>query len=113
ENWNTFEDALNNVFNAQSTPLSNMNRNEINKTWNYWSAKTKEIMNKHIPYTYTAPKPFFTLSLKATKLYSALKHINKCLYYLTGNFSSNLTDANHHLSRAAILAEIDIPLITQ
>src|ERR1043165_9612670 len=70
-------------------------------------------MNKDIPYVYTAPKPFFALSLKATKLHSALKHINKCLYILANNSSNNLTKVNHHLSKAATLAEIEIPSLTQ
>src|ERR1043165_9250767 len=69
-------------------------------------------MNKDIPYVYTAPKPFFALLLKATKLHSALKHINKCLHILSNNSSNNLTKVNHHLSQAATLAEIEIsPLI--
>ena len=70
-------------------------------------------MNKNILYTFTAPKSFFALSLKTTKLHSALKHINKCLRHLSSDDLNKLTQANHHLLKAATLAEIDIPAITQ
>src|SRR5690242_18729964 len=104
KSWNSFKDSLNTFFNIQTLPLANMSKDVINKTWNFWSAKIKETMNKHIPYAYTAPKLFFALLLKATKLHSALKHINKCLHILSNNSLNNLTKVNHHLSKTATLA---------
>ena len=70
-------------------------------------------MNNNIPYTFTASKYFFALSLKTTKLHLVLKHINKYLCYLSNNQLYNLTQVNYHLLKAASLAEIDISSITQ
>src|SRR6185295_12298169 len=53
------------------------------------------------------------LSLKATKLHSALKNINKCLQSLSNSSLNDLSRINYYLSKVATLAEIDIPLITQ
>ena len=81
--------------------------------WNHWAAKIKETINKHIPYTFTASQPFFAISLKATKLYSALKNINRCLQHLLNNATNIIIQANYYLSKAATLVEINITPITQ
>ncbi|CAG8719042.1 11028_t:CDS:1, partial [Scutellospora calospora] len=67
--------------------------------------------NQLISITHTAPKQFFALSLNASKLYSALKHINKCYHILTFSLSSLSTKffsttLNKHLTKATSLAEL-------
>ena len=73
----------------------------------------KEAMNIHIPFTFTAPKHFYALSLKATKLHAALKNINRCINYLSSNPIGDIRNMNSCLRRAALLAEMDILLLTQ
>ena len=90
-----------------------MDKDDIDRTWNYWASKIKEAMNKHILYTFTASQPFFAMSLKATKLHSALKNINKCLQQLSNKAADTITQANQYLTKAATLAEININPITQ
>ena len=58
------------------------NEKELNRVWNKWNSIVKQAINKCIPYTFTSPHQFFALSLKATKLHSALKNINKTLRIL-------------------------------
>ena len=56
---------------------------ELNRCWNIWTTLVKNMMNKLISFTFTTPKNFYALSLKATHLHLALKSMNKCLRLLT------------------------------
>src|SRR5207253_2595402 len=65
---------------------------------------------KNIPTTYTAPKPFYALFLKASKLYQALNHINKCIYILVSTYTpfsiEYITElANKHLAKTNQITE--------
>ena len=58
------------------------------------------------------PKAFNALSLKATKLHSALKNIKKCLHYIvnirTPFLPPDIQILNTYLQKAVTLAEIEI-----
>ena len=47
---------------------------ELDRRWNIWTALVKNTMNKLIPFTFTTPKNFYALFLKATHLHLALKY---------------------------------------
>ena len=97
DKWEEFESSLNTLLDPQVTYLLKISTTDIDKVWNIWAAKIKEAMNTHIPFTFTALKHFYALSLKATKLYAALKNINRYINYLSSDPIGDITDANYCL----------------
>ncbi|CAG8779011.1 1216_t:CDS:2, partial [Gigaspora rosea] len=80
-------------------------------TTNVWANAVQQAANRYIPKTYTAPKTFHALSLKASRLHTAFTHINKCLHILAKaapplSMISIIQRANKHLSRALTAAQI-------
>ena len=66
---------------------------------------------------FTRPKPQYALSLKTSKLQTALKHINKCLHSLVSTLPPIeitywLTSLNKHITKATTLSGISIPSLT-
>ena len=111
ENWEEFSNKVHQVLTPILEDEIILDTKSLNRYWNIWSSNIIRTANQLIPSTHTAPKPFFALSLKVSKLYSILKHINKCYYILTS--SSPLLSIeylnsilNKHLSKATSLAEI-------
>ncbi|CAG8633387.1 536_t:CDS:1, partial [Scutellospora calospora] len=58
------------------------------------------------------PKMFNTLSLKTTKLYSALTHINKAIRLILITSTTSIFTINHHLSIVSKASEISINSVT-
>src|SRR5207253_9838111 len=85
----------------------------LNKLWHIWSQRIKEAIIKHIPHIFMVPKTFYSISLKSTKLYSALKNINKALNIIVTKTDTPLDTLNKHISKAAIQANLTIPNISQ
>src|SRR5260363_297420 len=73
----------------------------------------KRLINKHIPFSFTSPKTFYALSLKATHLHNALKIINKLLRKLNSVAIPPLHDVNNSLNKIGSLSDLTIPLLTQ
>jgi hypothetical protein len=110
ENWEEFSDKIhqNLMLIPNQEPITDAK--SLNKNWHIWSSNIVQVANQLIPTTHTITKPFYALSLKASKLHSALKHINKCLHTLTTISSPLSIDyfisiLNKHLSKATSLIE--------
>ena len=108
ENWEEFSNKIQQNFTLMSNQEPITDTKSLNRNWHIWSSKIIQVANQLIPTTHTVPKPFYALSLKASKLHSALKHINKCLHTLTTispplSIDYLIPILNKHLSRATIL----------
>jgi len=115
ENWENFIADVDMAFkDDQSADNSTWNSHELNKAWHTWSATVKKIINRHIPHTYTSPKNFNSLSLKATHLHLALKAINRCLRLLTMKpLDISLEKCNKFLHTTSTLAKLEITPLSQ
>ena len=74
-----FRENTQQMFLEKMDKVTITNEKELNRVQNKWNSIVKQNMNKYIPYIFTTLHQFFMLLLKATKLYSALKNINKAL----------------------------------
>src|SRR5438105_14490994 len=116
ENWEEFSKEINRTLTPILKDKQIFDTKELNRYWNIWSSNIIRIANQRIPTTHTAPKPFYALSLKASKLHSALKHINKCLHTLTTispplSIEYYIPILNKHLKKAASLIKTPSPSI--
>ncbi|CAG8495385.1 4860_t:CDS:2, partial [Gigaspora rosea] len=103
--------CVNEILGRTSLPAIVTDSEQLNRCWNVWANAVQQAANRHIPKTYIAPKTFYALSLKASKLHTALTHINKCLHILAKaaspvSITSVIQQANKHLSRALTAAQI-------
>ena len=118
DKWEEFRENTQQMFLEKIDKVIITNKKELNRVWNKQNSIVKQAMNRYILYTVTSPHQFFALSLKATKLHSALKNINKTLQILqlakppitTGYI---MTKINRKLSKINKLSEKQIPMITK
>lgn len=113
ENWNEFSTTVDDFFNNHPPQNTPWKTTQLNKAWNFWAAELKRIINKHIPFTFSLPKTFHSLSLKATKLHLALKLINKLLCDLTIYRTLSLESINQIIQKITTITEISILPLTQ
>ena len=109
DNWTDFTEAINI---SLANPPSAITPENLNKYWYIWSNQIKSAANLHIPFTFKAPKTFNALSLKTTKLYSALTHINKAIRLISVTPTTSTSTINHHLSIVIKATEISINPVT-
>ena len=115
EDWETFANQVNEYFNKHPAPPQHSVWDPplLNKTWNRWTSELKKLINENIPFTYSAPKTYYALSLKETKLHTAIKTLNKCLRHLTSASQIDLPLVNNLLAKTNKLSDIVItPLQT-
>src|SRR5260363_9431 len=80
DNWTEFADDLTKKMNKlQLQSPTIQDETQLNKYWNTWKNLLRSSINKHIPYTYSAPRTFHSHSFKATQLHKALTLINKTI----------------------------------
>ena len=111
EKWEDFANNIRSLLTTTPPPRTINNIDQINKSWHIWSSSLKQAANTHIPFTYTAPRPFHALSLKSTNLHNALKHINKCRHALhcakpPDTTMQTIQRVNSHLNKALSLAKM-------
>ena len=82
DKWEEFRENTQQMFLKKIDKVIITNEKELNRVQNKQKSIVKQAMNKCIPYTFTSPQQFFALLLKATKLHSVLKNINKTLRIL-------------------------------
>ena len=110
ENWKNFTKDIHKSL-TDTTPSRQITDSvSLNKSWHNWFSIVKHSANKNIPTTYTAPKPFHALSLKASKLHQVLNHINKCIHILVSTHTPFSIEyitklANKHLAKTNRITE--------
>ena len=82
ESWKDFSKTLELEFKSMQLIHNPSTLQHLDKLWNKWANSVKKTANRTIPITYTVPKTHHSFSLKATKLYLALKLTNKCLHLI-------------------------------
>lgn len=113
ENWEEFSKDIDHFFEQQELPDLPTDLAKLNKHWHTWSMAIKRLINKHIPFSFTSPKTFYALSLKAMHLHNALKIINKLLRKLNSAVIPPLHDVNNLLNKIGSLSDLTIPLLIQ
>ena len=109
DNWTDFTEAINI---SLANPPSAITPENLNKYWYIWSNQIKSAANLHILFTFKAPKTFNALSLKTTKLHSALTHINKAIRLISVTPTTSTSTINHYLSIVTKATEISINPVT-
>lgn len=117
DNWTEFADDLTKKMNElQLQSPTIQDETQLNKYWNTWENLLRSSINKHIPYTYSAPRIFHSHSFKATQLHKALTLINKTIIKikrpitpLTLEHFTNILNSN--LQKIQDLSNLEVPTL--
>jgi len=111
QEWKDFSNETQQILNRELSNIRITQADQLDKHWHVWSSAVKRAADAHIPITYKKPRTFYAMSMKATRLHTALKHINKSLHKLvnityTWLPSYQLLAINKNLHKALSSAQI-------